>query len=145
MKLTAKPPTVNVVIDHFEAMLAGKVQKKLVGRGRTRLFGTWSDRGHTTTQPIKLITPVAMDIEQAKSKIRRSKTTTPLPSSSTRKRTQSNKKPPSKPLKKKKTATKAATKKTLIKGGRSTKRSHSTPKGRRSSTKKVHLQLDNFS
>lgn len=72
MRLEGRVPTVAEATQYFQDMAAGKLPKRQSGQGRSRrLFGSWYNSAQGQVQPpTTLVTPVAMDVEQAKSKLR---------------------------------------------------------------------------
>ena len=74
MKLEGRVPSVAEATQYFKDMAAGKFPRKQSGEGRSRrLFGSWYNSAQGRVQPrTTLVTPVAMDVEQAKSKLRQS-------------------------------------------------------------------------
>ncbi len=75
MRLLGRVPTAEEAVQYFADMAHGRLKKRQRGRGtRRRLTGSWYNGGHGVMKrqpPIKLVTPVAMDIEQAESKLRK--------------------------------------------------------------------------
>lgn len=75
MRLLGEIPSVQDAIRHFKDMALGKLPKRQTGRGTKKLFGSWYESAPSVMkkQPTTtLVTPIAMDVEQAKSKLRRS-------------------------------------------------------------------------
>lgn len=122
MKLVGRVPKVEDAIQHFHDMAYGKLPKRQSGKGRKRkLFGSWYDSGPSMmkTQPhTTLVTPVAMDVEQAKAKLRYS--TGKITGKSQPYTEQSN--------------GKSTEKKVTTKGGSSSKKHQSTSRQRRGKT-----------
>jgi hypothetical protein len=76
MKLEGRVPTAEEALKYFDDMVHGRLPKRMGGKGKKkRLAGTW----YTNRQYVKpaslpqvtLVTPVAMDLEQAKAKLQR--------------------------------------------------------------------------
>ena len=75
MRLLGQVPSVQDAIRHFKDMALGKLPKKQFGKERKKLFGSWYDSGPSMMKRhphTPLVTPVAMDLEQAESRLRRS-------------------------------------------------------------------------
>ena len=85
MQLHGRVPTASEAIRYFDDMAHGRLQYRQRGKGKRRRDGlsrSWYNGGvgvMKTQPPVKLITPVAMDLEQAKSRLRQmGQTTTTL-------------------------------------------------------------------
>jgi hypothetical protein len=86
MKLEGRVPTAQEAIAYFRDMAAGRLPKSGRGRRNKPFTGSWYTSGSRSHPPAKLVTPVAMDIAQAKSRLRLmgQKTTAPKPKSKPR-------------------------------------------------------------
>jgi hypothetical protein len=71
MLLQGRVPTASEAIQYFRDMAAGRLPKRGKGRRRKAFTGSWYTSRSHPYPPAKLVTPVAMDIAQAKAKLRR--------------------------------------------------------------------------
>jgi hypothetical protein len=76
MKLEGHVPTAEEAMKYFDDMAHGRLTKRMGGKGKKKsLAGSWyTNRQYAkpaSLPSVKLVTPVAMDLEQAKAKLQR--------------------------------------------------------------------------